>query len=99
MEKDKKTIDDRIRIALDNPSIPRISFNGFVSSLGTGDVLIVLENNQMPVAILNASYTVSKTFAAKLTGLIETLEKRSESNIMTTDEIEVFMSKENKDEK
>ena len=90
----EKTIDERIESAKTNENIPNIHFNGFISSLGTGDVFIVLENNNKPVAILNASYTVAKTFAAKLNGLIARLEERSGNSIMTTDEIEAFIKEE-----
>lgn|SRR3990167_3514482 len=94
----KRTIDERIEEAKKSENIPNIHFNGFVLSLGSGDVFFLLENNGKPITILNASYTVAKTFAAKLSGLIEMLEKRSGNIIMTTDEIEVFLSKEDQNE-
>ena len=88
----------RIEQALDNAEIPKLHFNGFVNSMGVGDVLMVLENNRKPVATLNASYTVIKTFANSLNRLIENLESKSERMIMTTNEVEKYMSEDKKNE-
>ena len=76
---------DAVRAAQENPDIPRLYFNGFSSTLGTGDVVIVLSRNGEPVAILNASYTLAKTLAEKLGGLIAVLESQTGADIMTTD--------------
>lgn len=76
----------RIEQALESGS-QEIYFNGFANSLGLGDVLISLERNGKPVAILNTSYTVAKTLAIKLNDLIRTLENNTDTSIMTTDKI------------
>lgn len=62
-------------------------FNGFINALGSGDVLIELKRNDKPVAFLNTSYTVAKTFAFKLNELVKTLETKSGNTIMTTDNV------------
>jgi hypothetical protein len=64
--------------------IPEIYFNGFSISLGTGDILLVLNRNNKPVAALQASYTLAKTLAKSLTEIIEELERRTGNDIMTT---------------
>jgi len=67
--------------------VEKIYFNGFALSIGTGDVIMVLERNQETVAVLNASYTVAKTLSIKLNGIIKKLEGATENTIMTTDHI------------
>ncbi len=69
-----------------------IYFNGFVNAIGIGDVTIVLERNGKAVAVLNTSYTVAKTLAEKLGGLIKNLEEASGKEIMTTDNVGVFLT-------
>lgn len=83
--------------ALENEELPRIYFNGFSTALGSADVLIVLNQQGKPVAILNASYTVAKTLAAKLGAVIATLEEISGNTIMTTDEIARFSEEQEND--
>jgi hypothetical protein len=68
-----------------------IYFNGFVNALGIGDVSIILELNNKSVAVLNTSYTVAKTLAEKLGGLIKNLEEASGQEIMTTDNVSAFL--------
>ena len=82
----------RITKALENAEIPRIHFNGFINTTGAGDVMIVLESNGQPVAIVNGSFTVVKTLAQKLQTLIINLEKKSGNTIMTTDEVDKVFS-------
>lgn len=82
---------DRIRRALES-DVPKIYFNGFVNGFGTGDVTCVLERNGLPVGILNMSYTVAKTLSTSLAQLISGLESASEQTIMTTHEIEHFVT-------
>ena len=97
-KKKKLSYDNRIKQALENAEIPNINFNGFVNTMGIGDILMVLENNGKPVATLNGSYTVIKTFANSLNELIANLESKSEKEIMTTQDIEKYMSEGKKDE-
>lgn len=89
----EETISNEIQKAVENPELPRLYFNGFSTTLSTGDVLIVLKQNDRPVAILNASYTVTKTLAQKLSGVIAKLEDITSNSIMTTDDIEDAIKK------
>ena len=73
--------------AAKDPAVAKMYVNGFVNSLGSGDTAILLKQNDQPVALLNMSYTMAKTLAQKLTGLIEALEKGMKTQIMTTDDI------------
>lgn len=86
MAEDHLEIKKRIEQS-ENQNIPEIYFNGFASNIGAGDIFIVLERNQSPVARLNISYSVAKTLALKLNGLIQTLENTTSHNIMTVDDI------------
>lgn len=68
--------------------VPRLYFNGFLNMLGTGDVLSVLERNGQPVAIINLSYTMAKTYSLALSELINNLEKATGRMMLTTLEME-----------
>ncbi len=83
---------ERMKAALEAPDVPHIYFNGFVNALGTGDIIVVLEQNNKPVAKLNMSYTVAKTFAAKLGATVAQLEEATNRRMLTTDEIEKAMT-------
>ena len=78
---------ERFKLAKD-AHVPEIYINGFVNGLGNGDVYTVLERNGTPVAILNMSYTLAKTFAVSLGGVIAQLEARSGRDMLTTSDVE-----------
>jgi hypothetical protein len=94
METEKRGVSERIDRALKDEEVPRIYFNGFANTIGTGDTLVVLEWNNRPVAILSTSHTVAKTLAEKLAGSIAFLEKKTDVVIMTTDDIEKIVKRE-----
>lgn len=81
-------INKRLTDAINLDDIPNIYFNGFTNTIGLGDIVISIERNGKPVAVLNASYTVAKTLALKLNGLIQNLENTTGNKIMTTDDVE-----------
>lgn len=87
----KQSIEDRIEAGV-NADIPNIYFNGFANTIGSGDVLIVLENNGKPVATLNTSFTVAKTLVAKLNATLQHLETVTKNKIMTTDVVQGALS-------
>lgn len=55
-------------------------------------MLIVLERNGQPVAVVNASYTIAKTLSVLLGNAIAQLEELSGNSIMTTTEIEQLLT-------
>ena len=81
-------INVQIANAVKDDALPKFYFNGFINALTQGDILIVLQRNGRNIAKLSASYTVSKTLAQKLAGLIVSLEQQSSNTIMTTDDIQ-----------
>jgi len=86
-------LEEQIRNALQDESVPKIYLNGFVNSLGAGDVMVVLLRARQPVAVLNMSYTVAKTLAQKLGTMIVELENQSGNVIMSTDDVNEVMSR------
>jgi hypothetical protein len=89
---------DVMKEANRNPDVPKIYANGFACSLGAGDIGILLQRADQPVALINMSYTTAKTLVLKLTGLIKFLEEKSGKSIMTTDDINQYFTAEEKDE-
>jgi hypothetical protein len=69
-------------------------FNGFTVSIGAGDVRIILLRNNKPVANVQTSYTLAKTLAESLTQIVQLLEERTGSTIMTTHFISQQLSDE-----
>lgn len=74
-------------------NIETIYFNGFTNALGTSDVIITLQKNGKAITILNASYTVAKTLAMKLSEMISALEDRTGQKILTTTQVEECLKK------
>lgn len=88
-------LDAQLRQALEDPSIPKMYFNGFINVIGTADIIIVIKQNDRPIALLNTSYTVAKTLVEKLGKTISSLETQTGNTIMTTDYIEMRMVEDN----
>ena len=89
-QKVQKQMDD----ALNNPELPRLYCNGFIVSIGTGDLFLALKLNETPIAVLNISYTVAKTLAQKVGTAIANLEDRTGNSIMTTEDIAMKLVKD-----
>lgn len=66
--------------------IPTFYFNGFQLGLSNADVsgLLLLDNE--PTLKLNMSYTTAKTLVTKLQDIIDTLERVTGREIMTTED-------------
>lgn len=79
-------------------AVPEIYFNGFVNSLGTGDIVSVLERNGKPVATLNMSYTTAKTLATSLGAVIAKLEEATGREMLTTHDVGRLMASEEEGE-
>lgn len=77
--------------AMNNASIENVYFNGFANVVGNGDVVITLFRNGQPVKVLNTSFTVAKTLAEKLNAIIEDIEKRTNVNFLTTEDVQKAM--------
>lgn len=73
--------------AFQDPEIPHIYANGFINAHGNGDVVILLQQNSKPAAVLNLSFTMAKSLALKLGETIKNIEDASGTIIMTTDDI------------
>lgn len=84
---EKVTHQEQIESALEDKELPTMYFNSFITSVGTGDVLIVLRQRDKPVAVLNTSYTVAKTLAEKLGGVLAVFEQKTGNTIMTSEHI------------
>lgn len=97
-KKSAKDYEKIIEEAISN-NVETIYFNGFVNTLGIGDVMLLLQRNGKPVAILNASYTVAKTLAIKLGESISFLESKVNQKMLTTDQIKECVAGEKKDDK
>jgi hypothetical protein len=82
--------DDRINFVeiLDNiikdSDIPKYYSNGFITSIGNGDALIIFQQNGITIASLNLSYTVAKTLSLKLGEIIKKIENGTGNAIMIT---------------
>lgn len=72
----------------------RIYFNGFLSTVTTGDMLVVLKQNDVPVAVLNLSHTVAKSLAQSIGTSIVGLEDAIGLRIPTTREIQSALETE-----
>ena len=55
--------------------------------------MVVATRNSHPVAVINMSYTVAKTLAISLNGMVGNLEEATEQEIMTTHLIEKSLKK------
>ncbi|NUM54870.1 MAG: hypothetical protein HUU46_14585 [Candidatus Hydrogenedentes bacterium] len=77
-------------------TIPHIYANGFTNALGSGDIVVVLQRNGPPAAVLNLSFTAAKSLSQKLNELIANLEALTGNTIMTTDDINNSLEKSRK---
>jgi len=58
-----------------------------------GDIVVTLTRNGVPTLTLNASYTVTKTFAQALTSTTKKLEEITDHGIMTVEKITASTAK------
>jgi hypothetical protein len=69
--------------AIASEQVINIYGNGFVCLNSNADMIIVLQKNQKPVAIINLSYTTAKTLSEKLGQMVRDFEKKTGNTIMT----------------
>ena len=77
----------QMQSVLEDDAVPQIYFNGFSCATSPGDVTMILARNGKPVALLNSSFTLAKTLATKLSGVMEGFEDVTSNKIMTTDDV------------
>ncbi|MCK4914106.1 MAG: hypothetical protein KAI59_06590 [Planctomycetes bacterium] len=87
----QKSFDEQLKEILGSPDTERIYANGFILTIGAGDIVIALKHSEKPF-ILNLSYTVAKTLAIKLGAMVSQLEEKTGNTIMTTDDITKALS-------
>ena len=80
---------EKIQKAIQSPEVKKIYFNGFSNSISGGDILLTLFKNGEAIKVINTSFTVAKTLAIKLKETIDIIEKKTGSQIMTTDFIQI----------
>jgi hypothetical protein len=90
---EKSEPDDVLRAAKAS-GVPEIYTNGSALGLGSSDIVVVLERNNDPVAIVNMSFTSAKSLVVALGSMIAQIEERSHRPIMTSGEIDGFFSEE-----
>lgn len=79
--------------AVERTDIPHLYANGFMSGLGNADIVVLLQRNNVPVAVLNMSYTLAKSLSVKIGELIQGFESKTKHDIMTTTLIDQALSK------
>ncbi|WP_141521473.1 hypothetical protein [Novosphingobium sp. PC22D] len=67
--------------------LPVMYFNGFQLGLSNADVNGILLLNNQPSAAISMSYTTAKTLAEALNQMVDTLEKVTGREIMTTKQV------------
>lgn len=92
--KEGEALQAGVKEALGDKELPRIYFNGFSITISAGDVLIILKRNDRPIAILNTSHILAKTVATKMGNVVALFEQKTGSTIMTTDDVQESLTKE-----
>lgn len=87
-----------LRKATEDPSLPRIYANGFSAGLGNADVVLVLQLQGKPIAVLNISYTLAKTLAQKIGGIVASFEQSIGQELVTTDKVDQKMKEKKSSE-
>ncbi|MCG6552954.1 MAG: hypothetical protein L7F77_11540 [Candidatus Magnetominusculus sp. LBB02] len=72
-----------LKKASESKDIPKIYFNSASCVLHPGDISMVLEVNENPVAVINMSLTTAKSIAAVIGSMIADVEERTGSRVMT----------------
>ena len=86
----EQTVTERMKSALESKEVTQIAANTFTSAYGNSDIIVLLERNGSPVAILNLSYTLAKSLAIDLSNTVAAIENGVGQAIPTMNEIEQF---------
>jgi hypothetical protein len=73
--------------ALASEQVPNIYANGFINAISQADITILLQRNNAPVAVLNMSFTMAKSFAEKLSATIADFERTTKHPILTIEAV------------
>jgi len=86
------TLAERIKTAQD-ADVPNIYFNASVHSLSATDVMLVLEKDGKPVAVLNTSWIQAKSLVKSLNDLLQRLERNLGTPIKSAQEVSDILVK------
>ena len=92
------TLAERIKSALD-ADVPNIYFNASVHSLSAADVMIILEKDGKPVAVLNTSWIQAKSLVRSLNDILQVLERKLGTPIKSVQEVSGILAKKNESTK
>jgi hypothetical protein len=81
-------LSDFINKTLENNDVKKYYSNGFVFTMGNSDILLIFQQNSIPLFSVNVSLTTAKTLALKLGKMITDLEEKIDNQIMTTEVLE-----------
>jgi hypothetical protein len=96
---EQQSLDAVVKEALSSDRVPHIYANGFIYAIGNVDVTVILQRNGIPNAVLNMSYSMTKTLYQKLGDAVSKFEKKTQHNIMTPDEIDRAIAEASGDSK
>lgn len=82
-----------LRVALRDPSVPKVYGNQFFTFVGSHDVAIMFGVMGVPSAVLNLSYPLAKTLATSLTQAIADYEKAVNVQVTATDILDKALAK------
>ena len=90
VEEQIQAAQDKVAAVLNDPNVPKIYVNAFLSGFNNTDFTLLLESNGKPAAILNLSYPLAKTLAQSILGIITGLETVSGQKFLTMEEMEQY---------
>ena len=80
-EKKSEDLVAQLKEAIELETVPKIYINGFINAYNVADVVLLLKQNQKNVIVVNMSYTTAKSLAGKLSDLIKSFEKKTETKL------------------
>ena len=90
LEEQMQAAQEKVGVALNDPNVPKIYVNAFLSGYNNTDFTLLLQSNGKPAAILNLSYPLAKTLAQSILGTISGLENLSGQKFLTMEDMEEY---------
>lgn len=90
---DANELQNQIQAALELPSESKFYANGFTIAMTPTDVVVVLLQNNKPIALLNTSPAIAKALTASLDALLKDYEAKTGQRVLTLEEINSALSK------